>query len=71
MRTGLVSFRNELNRKLVQDFPGNPVAKGKCLQCRGYRFDSWWGGSHLPYGVAKKFFFFFFKKQEDYMTGAW
>lgn len=65
MRTGLVSFGNELNRKLVQDFPGNPVAKVQCLQCRGHSFDSWWGGSHLPYGVAKKLLLLllFFKRR--------
>lgn len=38
-RTGLVSFRNEPNRRLVQDFLGGPVGKTLCVQCRGHRFD--------------------------------
>ena len=27
----------------VQDFCGGPVVRTPCFQCRGRRFDSWWG----------------------------
>ena len=29
--------------KMYRDFPGGPVAKTLCSQCRGPRFDSWLG----------------------------
>ena len=28
-------------KSIAQDFPGSPLAKTLCTQCRGHRFDSW------------------------------
>ena len=30
-------------RPVKRDFPGGPVAKTPCVQCRGRGFDPWWG----------------------------
>ena len=33
---------NSKNQEL-RDFPVGPVVKTPCFQCRGRRFDPWWG----------------------------
>ena len=35
-----------------RDFPGGPVAKTPCSQCRGPRFDPW-SGNKIPHAAAK------------------
>ena len=34
--------KKKLSKK-IRDFPGGPVAKTPCSQCRGPRFDPWSG----------------------------
>ena len=38
------------NRKPVGDFPGVPVVKILCFQCRGCGFDPWLG-TMIPHGA--------------------
>ena len=38
--------------KQAQDFPGGPVAKTPCSQCRGPRFNPW-SGNYIPQAEAK------------------
>ena len=40
--------------KISQDFPGDPVAKTPCFQCRGHAFDPWPGKFHMPCSQEKK-----------------
>ena len=37
---------------LARDFPGGPVAKALCSQCRGLRLDPW-SGSYIPHATSK------------------
>ena len=32
-----------MNISLTRDFPGGPMVKTPCFQCRGCRFNPWWG----------------------------
>ena len=36
-----ISSLSEIVRK---DFPGSPVVKTLCFQCKGHGFDPWWRG---------------------------
>ena len=38
------------------DFPGSPVVKTLCFQCREHRFNPWFGElrSYMPHGTTKK-----------------
>ena len=37
-----------------EDFPGGPVVKTPCFQCREHRFDLWSRKFQMPCGAAKK-----------------
>ena len=36
-------LRSNIEKCLLEDFPGGPVVKTQCFQCRGHMFNSWWG----------------------------
>ena len=39
---------------LFQDFPGGPVAKTLCSQCRRHGFNPWsWSGNYIPHATTK------------------
>ena len=48
------SSKNLQRWKISQDFPGDPVAKTPCFQCRGHAFDPWPGKFHMPCSQEKK-----------------
>ena len=35
--------KNIMDLSRVGDFPGGPVVRAVCFQCRGHRFDPWLG----------------------------
>ena len=55
-----------LKKCKIRDFPGGPVPKTPCSQCRGSRFDPW-SGNYIPHVATKtqhsqiNVLFFFFK----------
>ena len=46
------------------DFPGSPVVKTLCFQCRGYRFNPWFGETKIPHAArhSQEIFLKKFKK---------
>ena len=36
-------LRSNIEKYLLEDFPGGPVVKTRCFQCRGHMFNSRWG----------------------------
>ena len=42
------------NNVQTEDFPGGPVAKTPCSQCRGPGFDPWLGKIPLEKGMATR-----------------
>ena len=39
--TMMPGTEQRLKKKSLRDFPGDPVAKTPCSQCRGPKFDPW------------------------------
>ena len=39
---------------MSRDFPGDPVAKTPCSECRGPGFDPW-SGNEIPHATTKSF----------------
>ena len=56
-----------MQKKDILDFPGGPVVKTMCSQCRGHEFDSWlgkilhaaWRGQKKEKAIKKKLFIYF------------
>ena len=46
--------RESYSKTPDRDFPGGPVVKTPCFQCRGRGFDPWSGNSDPTCGTAKK-----------------
>ena len=42
-----------LKKCKIRDFPGGPVPKTPCSQCRGSRFDPW-SGNYIPHAATKR-----------------
>ena len=41
-----------ISQMVTRGFPGGPVVRIPCFQCRGHRFDPWLWGTKIPHGVA-------------------
>ena len=44
--------KKKKKKSLARDFPGGPVAKTLCSQCRGLRLDPW-SGNYIPHATSK------------------
>ena len=56
LSTMLEHIPNQWSDLLIKDFPGGPMAKAPCFQCR-VRFLVRELSSHMLHGTAKKYFF--------------
>ena len=49
---GIVCSIKMIIMKSMRDFPGGPVVKTPCFQCRAPGFDPW-SGNYIPHAITK------------------
>ena len=48
----MLNEKSQLKRTTYWDFPGGPVSKTLCSQCRGPKFDPW-SGNWISHAITK------------------